>query len=143
MIQDDSTPFLLLFSIQQPSLQFRMAPTVPYDAAIRAQALTMLQLERPIREITAKTGYNRTTIKRIEKRVQDCGYTHTTNSKIIMAYVMDASRSERSMKVTEEVENKVIEAISKNSTICQLLTAAIATFISLLIKDSISAHTIH
>ena len=143
MIQNGSTPFLLLFSTQQPSLQFRMAPTAPYDAATCAQALTMLQLGHSIHEITAKTGYNRLTIKWIEKRAQDRGYMHTTNSKIIMAYVEDLLCSGRPVKVTEEVEKQVIDAIFKNSTIHQLFTATIATLVSSLVKDSISAHMVY
>jgi hypothetical protein len=39
-----------------------MAPTRAYDNGTRVQALTMLQLNRPVSKITTITGYNKSTI---------------------------------------------------------------------------------
>ena len=89
----------------------------PNDAGTRVQALTMLQLKQLIKEITLKTSLNRTIIRRIEKRAWACGYTPETSTKILLAYVEDVPRSGRPKKVTTKVEEKAIEAISKNSTI--------------------------
>ena len=98
-----------------------MGPRQPNDAGTRVQALTMLQLEQPLKEIVSKTGLDRTTIRRIEKRARARGYTPETNPKILLAYIEDAPRSGRPTKITPEVEEKVIEAISKNSTTRLLL----------------------
>ena len=93
-----------------------MAPQRPHDSATRAQALTMLQLNCPIKDITSKTGFDRKTIYRIEKRAKDRGYTLETNPRIQLAYVEDAPHTSRPKKATAEVEEEVIKAISKNST---------------------------
>ena len=120
-----------------------MAPTKAYDAATRAQALTMLQLKRPVKEITEKTGLNKSTVSRIEKRAKERGYTPETNPTIIMAYVEDAPRSGRPTKLTAEVEEQVVKAISKNSTIRQLSTQAITNLVSLLVYKGVSARSVH
>ena len=97
-----------------------IALTKAYNAATYAQALTMLQLKRPVKEITEKTGLNKSTVSRIKKRAKERGYTPETNPTIIMAYVEDAPRSSRPIKLTVEVEEQVVKAILKNSTIRQL-----------------------
>ena len=82
----------------------------------------MLQLKHPVKEIVEKIGLNKSTIGRIEKRAKEWGYTPETNPTIIMAYIEDVPRSGRPKKVTAEVKEKIIEAISKNSTTRQLST---------------------
>jgi transposase len=75
----------------------------------------MLQLQRPVKEITKTTGFNKSTIGRIEKRAKERGYTPEKSQTILMAYVEDAPRSGRPRKITPEVE-EVTAAVSKNST---------------------------
>ena len=87
-----------------------------YDMATRAQALTMLQLQRLVKEITTVTGYDKSTIGRIKKRAKARGYIPKTNPRIILAYVDDAPRAGKPKKVTLEIEEEVIKTISKNST---------------------------
>ena len=84
-----------------------MAPLKSYDPATRAQALTILQLKRPITEITEKTGFNKSTVGRIEKRAKERGYTPETSQTILLAYVEDVPRSGRPKKATVEVEEKI------------------------------------
>jgi hypothetical protein len=120
-----------------------MAPRHPNDPGTRVQALTMLQLGRNAKEIAITTGLDRTTIGRIEKRARARGYTPETDPKILIAYVEDAPRAGRPKKVTLEVEEAVIKAISKNSTTRLLSTQAIANLISPLVQNGISARTIH
>ncbi len=55
------------------------------------------------------------------------------NPKILLAYVEDVLRPSRPKKCMPEVEEEVIKAISKNSTIRQLSTQCIANIVSPLI----------
>ncbi len=110
-----------------------MAPCQLNDASTRVQALTILQLKYPTKEITTKTGFDQSIIGRIEKRAKARGYTPETNPKILLAYVEDAPRPSRPKKCTPEVEEKVIKAISKNSTTRQLSTQCITNIVSPLV----------
>ncbi|KAF4633514.1 hypothetical protein G7Y89_g4598 [Cudoniella acicularis] len=92
---------------------------------------------------TPETGYDKTTIRRIEKKARERGYTPETDPKIILAYVEDAPRSGRPKKLSPEQEEEVIKALSKNSTTRQLSTQGIANLTSPLIQGGISARTIH
>jgi hypothetical protein len=104
---------------------FTMTLTKPYDTATRAQALTMLQLKRPVKEITVTTAYNKST---------KGSWPHVRNGpKIISAYVEDAPRAGKPKKVIKKVEEMVVKAISEDSTTRQLLPQDIANLVSSLI----------
>jgi transposase len=62
---------------------------------------------------------------------------------IIIAYVKDVPRFNRPKKVTIEVEEQVIKAISKNSTTRQLSTQAITNLVSSLVYKGIFARTVY
>jgi hypothetical protein len=93
----------------------------------------MLQLKRPVKEITVTTGYNKSTIGRIEKRAKARGYTSETDPRSFSAYVEDAPHANKPKKVIKKVEERVIKAISENSTTRQLLPQDIANLVSSLI----------
>ena len=75
----------------------------------------MLQLQRPVKEITVVTGYNKSTIGRIEKRAKACGYIPETNLCIILAYINNTPRAGRPKKVTQVIEDSIVSTITKNS----------------------------
>ena len=120
-----------------------MAPNQPYDNGIRIQALTMLQLQVPVSQITEKTGYDKSTISRIQKKARARGYDPSKDTKIYLHYVEDAPRAGRPKKCTPEVEEEVIKIISKNSTTRQLSTQAIADTLSPLVRGGISTRSVH
>src|SRR5258706_411245 len=120
-----------------------MAPSKrPHDNGTRVQALTMLQIGAKIDDIVEKTGYDKRTIYRIQKRAFDRGYDPNVDSRIFIKWVEDAPIPGRPKKVTAEVEDQVIQTISKNSTTRQLSTQAIANMMSPLVKGGISARSV-
>jgi hypothetical protein len=136
---------LVIVMICTPSsiLPSNMALLRPYDNGTRVQALTMLQLNRPVSEIT-HTGYNKRTISRIQKKAKEREYKLEKDPKIPLAYVEDTPRASRPKRATPEVEQEVIKTISKNSTTRGLSTTQIAEIVSPLTKGGkISARTIH
>ena len=94
-----------------------MAPTRPHDDGTRVQALALLSVKTPMAEIIEKTGYTESTIYKIRKKAKSRGYDPSKDEKILLAYVTDAPKTGRPKKCTPEVEEAIIKAISKNSTI--------------------------
>jgi hypothetical protein len=82
----------------------------------------MLQMKVSVKEIKEITGISAQSISRIHKTAIERGYDPEKSQKLVLAYVEDALRSGRPLKATEEVKNKVVETISKNSTTRQLPT---------------------
>ena len=113
------------------------------DTGTRIQALALLQVNTPISQIIEKTGYQKRNIYRILKTAKERGYDPSKSSILYLSYVQDAPRSGRPKKVTPEIEEEVIKAISKNSTTRQLSTQKIANTLSSLVRGGISARTIH
>jgi transposase len=113
------------------------------DAAIRAQVLTLLQKGVSIDEIIKDTNYARRSIYNILKKAKDRGYDPLKDTRIFLSYVEDAPRSGRLKKCTPEIEEKVINIISPNSTTRELSTQKIADTLAPLIKGGISARTIY
>ena len=122
-------------SLHYPSFTHKtrltIAPTRPRDPATRAQALAIVQLGCPIEEIISTTGFDPSSITRIKKRAKDRGYDPEKDKKIIFVYVGDAAHASKPKRLTPEVEQEVIEAISKNSTTRQFTTRGIANLVRL------------
>jgi hypothetical protein len=74
----------------------------------------MFQLNRPVSEITPTTGYNKSTISRIQKKAKEREYKPEKDPKILLTYVEDAPRAGRPKEATPELEQEVIKTISKN-----------------------------
>jgi transposase len=102
-----------------------MAPTRPFDAGTRIQALSLLQVKTPIEDIIKRTGFTKSTIYRIQKIAKDRGYDPSKDTTLYLTYVEDAPRVGRPKKITLEVEEEVIKTISKNSTTHTLSTQQI------------------
>lgn len=107
-----------------------MAPTRPFDAGTRIQALSLLQVKTPIEDIIKRTGFTKSTIYRIQKVAKEHGYDPSKDTTLYLAYVEDTSRVERPKKITPEVEEEIIKTISKNSTTRSLSTQQIAKTLS-------------
>jgi transposase len=89
---------------------------VPIDVGVRIQALVCLQLGWPPAQIEATLGVSKSTLYRYQRTAIKRGYDPEACPKILLEYVTDAPRSGRPTKVTPEVEEEIITAISKNST---------------------------
>ena len=120
-----------------------MAPLIGYDNGTRIQALTMLQMKVTVSEIIERTGYNKSTISRIQKKAKERGYDLSRDTKIYLHYVEDAPRVRKPKKCTLEVEEMVVATISKNSATRELSTQAIANTLAPLVRVGISACSIH
>jgi transposase len=119
-----------------------IAPKASYDDGLRVQALCILQIGAKGPEITAKTHFDKSTISRIKKKAISHGYDPTKDTRIFLRYIEDAPRVGRPKKATPELEEKVIQTISKNSTSRELSIDTIANMLSLLVKGGISGRTI-
>lgn len=80
---------------------------------------------------------------RILKTAKERGYNPDKSKTLYLRYVEDAPRSGRPKKITPEVEEEVIKAISKNSKTRELSTRKIANILSPLVKRGISDCTVH
>jgi transposase len=105
--------------------------------------LSLLQTKTPIAEIIKRTGYQERGIYKILKKAKKRGYDPSQSTILYLSYVEDAPRTGRPKKVTSEVEEQVIKAVSKNSTTRELSTQKIADTLSPLVRGGISAHTVH
>ena len=112
-----------------------------HDIATRAQALTLKAVKCPDTENTKITGLPRSTINSIYRTARARGYNPDAYQTIFNSYVEDAPKPRVLRKATPEVEEAIITALSKNSTIRGLSCQRIADLISLNIK--ISAQTVH
>jgi transposase len=113
----------------------------PHDLGTRLQALALLEHGIPHATITTITGISTTAIFAIRRRAISRGYDSTTSKTLLLSYVEDAPRSGRPKKATKELENEVVQVITKNSTTRQMTTQQIANAISTE-ACSISARTI-
>jgi transposase len=119
-----------------------MALTRP-DAGTRIQVLTLLQKKTPIAQIIAETGYKERNIYRILKTAKERGYDPDKSKTLYLCYAEGAPRSGRPKKITPEVEEQVIKAISKNSTTRELFTQKIADIVSPLVRGGLSDRSVH
>ena len=120
-----------------------MAPRGPHDNGTRIQVLTLLQEGQTIDYIKEKTKYSKSTIYELLKWAKARGYDPEKDSRILLAYVEDAPRIGRPKKLTEAIEQLIIDTISKNSTTRELSTAKIAAIVSPLVKGGLSDRSVH
>jgi transposase len=86
------------------------------DIGARVQALTLFEVKCPIPEITAISGVSKTSIYRIKQTALERGYNPEVCRTILASFVEDAPKSGRPCKATPDVEDLIIQTISKNST---------------------------
>jgi transcriptional regulator with XRE-family HTH domain len=82
-------------------------PQKPSDNATRAQALALLSAGLTLTQIGERTGYNKSTISRIEKKAKERGYDPEKDPIIYTRYVEDGPRMGRPKKCTLEEGEKV------------------------------------
>jgi len=113
---------ICLLSYLQAVQAFVMAPKGPHNNGPRVQALTLHSKGFKPDEIKADTSLSKSTIYDLQKRALSRGYDPSKDRKILIAYVEDAPKVSRPKKCTLEVEEVVIETISKNLTTRELST---------------------
>ena len=109
----------------------------------RIQALTMLQIGIPIRQITALTNLSKSTIHRHHNKAIIRGYNPKVSMLIHVSYVEDAKRSGRP-KTSQAVIDLVLATVTKNSTTRSYSAKRIAQKVSAMPEiRKISASTVY
>ena len=109
----------------------------------RIQALTMLQIGIPIRQITALTNLSKSTIHRHHNKAITRGYNPKVSTLIHVSYVEDAKRSGRP-KISQAVVDLVLATVTKNSTTRSYSAKRIAQKVSAMPEiRKISASTVY
>jgi transposase len=85
-----------------------------HDIATRAQALALLQARVPIDRVSKISGISVNQIYRIDKKARERGYDPTTSTILSDDFLIDAPRSGRPKKITEEMEQEIIQEIRKS-----------------------------
>jgi transposase len=114
-----------------------------HDLGTRLQALTLLENKTSVPIITKITGVSKSQVYGLRQQAIARGYNPAESQKLLLAYVEDAPRSGRPIKATEEVKDKVVAIISKNSSTRQMSTQLIASSLNLTLNTTISARTVY
>ncbi len=85
-----------------------------HDIATRAQALALLQAKIPINRVSKISGISVNQIYRIDKKARERGYNPTTSTILSDDLLVDVPRSGHPKKITEEMEQEILQEIHKN-----------------------------
>lgn len=96
-----------------PNIQSK-PQSINHDDGTRLQALALAEAEIANKIITAITEISRFTINRFQKQARTRGYDPDISKKLLLSYVVDALRSERSPIITPQLESAILTAVRKD-----------------------------
>ena len=90
------------------------AQSVNHDADTRMQALALAEAGIAVKIVKAISELSHQTIYRLKKQARERGYDPEKSKKLLLKYVLDKPRSDRSPLVTPEVEQTILETVRKD-----------------------------
>jgi transposase len=88
----------------------------PCDVGKRVEALTCLDLGLSVKETANRLQVSPSAIYRWRNIATKRGYNPKEGTGIRLEYVIDAPRSGRPSKITKEIEDQIVEIITRNKT---------------------------
>ena len=90
------------------------AQSVNHDPDTRLQALALIEQGIAIKIIEAVTQLSNSSIYRLKKQARERDYNPEISRQLKLEYVMNKSRSDRSLKVTVAVKQAILKTVRKD-----------------------------